>query len=52
MHSSRYEAHGKFGELERCIRVVQGIAESNSSFLSALQTSQVLSYLDEHTDDV
>ena len=29
---SRYEARGKFGEHERC----------NSSFLSALQTSQVL----------
>ena len=45
MRSSRYEAHGKFGEHERCIRVVQGIAESNSSFLSALQTSQVLHIL-------
>ena len=33
---------GKFGEHERCVRVAQGIAESNSSFLSALQTSQVL----------
>ena len=40
--SSRYEAHGKFGEHERCVRVAQGVAESNSSFLSALQTSQVL----------
>ena len=42
VRSSRYEAHRKFGELERCIRVSRGIAESNSSFLSALQTSQVL----------
>ncbi|RMX55930.1 hypothetical protein pdam_00015641 [Pocillopora damicornis] len=42
VHSSRYEAHRKFGEHKRCIRVAQGIAESNSSFLSALQTSQVL----------
>ena len=42
VHSSRYEARGKFGEHERCIRVVWGVAESNSSFLSALQTSQVL----------
>ena len=42
MHSSRYEACGKFGEHERCIRVARGVAESNSSFLSALQTSQVL----------
>ena len=42
MLSSRYEAHGKFGEHERCVRVAQGVAESNSSFLSALQTSQVL----------
>ena len=42
MHSSRYEARGKFGEHERCIWVAWGIAESNSSFLSALQTSLVL----------
>ena len=42
VRSSRYEACRKFGEHERCIRVAQGIAESNSSFLSALQTSQVL----------
>ena len=42
MRSSRYETHGKFGEHERCIWVAWGIAKSNSSFLSALQTSQVL----------
>ena len=42
MHSSRYEALGKFGEHERHVRVARGIAESNSSFFSALQTSQVL----------
>ena len=42
MRSSRYEARGKFGEHERCVRVARGVAESNSSFLSALQTSQVL----------
>ena len=35
------DAHGKFGEHERSVRVAQGVAESNSSFLSALQTSQV-----------
>lgn len=29
------------GEHERCIRVARGAAESNSSFLRALQTSQV-----------
>ena len=40
--SSGYEAHGKFGEHERCVRVARGLAESNSSFLSALQTSRVL----------
>ena len=45
VRSSRYEAHGKFGEHERCIRVAQGVAKSNSSFLSALQTSQVLHIL-------
>ena len=42
VRSSRYEAHGKFGENERCVRVARGVAESNSSFLSALQTSHVL----------
>ena len=34
-------ARGKFGEHERSVRVARGTAESNSSFLSALQTSQV-----------
>ena len=42
MRSSRYEARGKFGEHERCVRVARGVAESNSSFLSTLQTSRVL----------
>ena len=42
VHSSRYEADRKFGEHERCVRVAQGVAENNSNFLSALQTSQVL----------
>ena len=42
VRSSRYEARWKFGEHERCVRVARGVAESNSSFLSALQTSQVL----------
>ena len=42
MRSSRYEARGKFGEHKRCVRVARGIAKSNSSFLSALQTSQML----------
>ena len=32
---------GKFGERERSVRVARGAAESSSSFLSALQTSQV-----------
>ena len=45
LRSSRYEARGKFGGHKRCIRVAQGIAENNSSFLSALQTSQVLHIL-------
>ena len=35
------DARGKFGEHERSLRVARGAAESNSSFLSALQTSQV-----------
>ena len=34
-------ARGKFGEHERSVRVARGVAESNSSFLSALQSSQV-----------
>ena len=35
------DARGKLGEHEKCVRVARGAAESNSSFLSALQTSQV-----------
>ena len=35
------DARGKFGEREKCVRVPQGAAESNSSFSSALLTSQV-----------
>ena len=35
------DARGKFGEHERSVSVARGAAESNSSFLSALQTSQV-----------
>ena len=35
------DACGKFGEHERNVRVTRGLAENNSSFLSALQTSQV-----------
>ena len=42
MRSSRYEARAKFGEHERCVRVARGAAKSNSSYLSALQASQVL----------
>ena len=45
MHSLRYEARRKFGEHERCVRVAWGVAKSNSSFLSALHTSQVLHIL-------
>ena len=36
VRSSRYEARGKFGEHERCVRVARGVAESNSSFLKVL----------------
>ena len=39
---SSYGARGKFGEHERSLRVARGVAEGNSSFLSALQTSRVL----------
>ena len=43
------DARGKFGEHERSVRVVRGVAESKSIFLSALQTSQVHPYLDIRT---
>ena len=43
------DALGKFGEHEKSVRVARGAAESNSSFLSALQTSQVHSELDIYT---
>ena len=36
---SSYGCTGKFGGQEKCVRVARGAAESNSSFLSALQTS-------------
>ena len=42
VHPSRYEARRKFGEHKRCVRVARGVAMGNSSFWSALQTSQVL----------
>ena len=43
------DARGKFGEHERSVRVARGAAESNSCFLSALQTSQVHPQLDIRT---
>ena len=45
VRSSRCEERRKFGQHERCVRVARGVAEGNSSFLSALQTSQVLHIL-------
>ena len=46
VRSSRYEARGKFGEHERCVRVARGVAlECSPNFPSA-------SYLDESTADV
>ena len=33
------DARGKFVEHKECVREARGAAESNSSFLSALQTS-------------
>ena len=35
------DVRGKFGEHEKYVRVARDAAECNSSFLSALQTSQV-----------
>ena len=43
------DARGKFKEHERSVRVAQGVAESTSSSLSALQTSQVHPKLDMRT---
>ena len=43
------DARGKFGEREISVRVARGAAESNFSFLSALQTSQLHPLLDERT---
>ena len=40
---------GKFGQHERSVNVARGAAESNSSFLSALQSSRVHQELDKHT---
>ena len=40
------DARGKFGEYERSVRVARGDSRENSSFLSALQTSQVHPELD------
>ena len=34
-------ALGKFEEHEKCVRVARDAAESNSNFLSALQTFEV-----------
>ena len=42
VRSSRCEERRMFGQHERCVRVARGVA---SSFLSALQTSQVLHIL-------
>ena len=42
----RQRAYGeKFREHERGVRVARGVAECNSSLLSALQTSQMLNIL-------
>ena len=41
VRSSKYEARVQFGEHERYVRVARRVVESNSSFLRALQTSQV-----------
>ena len=38
---SSYGCRGKFGEHEKHVIVARGAAESNSSYLSGLQTSQV-----------
>ena len=47
--SSRYEARGKFGEHERCVRVARSVADAKSSLLSDFPSA---SYLDKRTADV
>ena len=44
------DARGKFGEHERRVRVARGAVESNSSFVSAPQTSQVNEIYDEKAE--
>ena len=41
VRSSRYKARGKFGEHERCVRVAQGVAESNSYSLASWRMNQL-----------
>ena len=41
VRSSRYEARGKFGEHERCVRVAWGVAESNSYTLASWVLSKL-----------
>ena len=42
------DARGKFGKYERSVcELFEAITEGNSSFFSALQTSQVHPYLDK-----
>ena len=48
MRTGRYEARGKFGDHERCVRVARGVAERISSLLSAFQTSQVFHIMVEN----
>ena len=40
------DTRGTFGKQQRCVRVARGAADSNSSFLNALETSQVHPSLD------
>ena len=44
MQPSSYGCTREVAKHERSVRVARGVAESNSSFLSALQTPQVLCY--------
>ena len=51
VRSSRYEARGKFGEHERCVRVAWGVAESSSSFLNQLLNCDKNSSMCEWVND-
>ena len=45
MRSSRYEARGKFGEHERCVRVARGVALLNLSVEPVMSSGEQIKLL-------